>query len=149
VARSREEGAAHALAEFQRRVDAHLARIQQLQAFRSEYREQLQELATEGIAASRLREYAGFLGSLHRRIAKSHLELRDLEAELAGRRESWVQHRAKVQALDAVIASCREEQRRIEGRKEQVETDERAAAQHRRRQDVHAGKGEENESWGK
>jgi flagellar FliJ protein len=126
VARDREDAAAQVLAECQRRLAEHQARLQQLLTFRSEYTEQFQNAGSSGISAHQLQNYTAFLASLEHAVVCSQQRLENLHAELQRQRDNWVMSRAKTQGLEAVIQRYHLEQGRAEERREQAESDERA-----------------------
>jgi len=139
VARDREAAAAQGLADCQRRLAEHQARLQQLLAFRGEYTEQLQNAGSSGISGHQLQNYAAFLANLEHGIACSQQQLANLHEELQRQRDSWVMSRAKTQGLEAALQRYRLEQGRAEERREQAESDERALQGRWRTSDIEAG----------
>jgi len=125
LAQRREDSAAHALADFQRRLDEQQARLQQLLEFRREYSEQLNTSSRSGISSLRFHDYMVFLAKLDRSIAKSRQNLETLQREFQHKRHLWLMSHAKIQALEGVVKRDHREQERAQNRREQTDSDER------------------------
>jgi len=126
VAESREREAARVLGAAEQEVVAHRTRLQELQEYRVEYRNQLVSVGNGGIAAQRYVEYHRFLARLD--LAIEHQE-RLLEMTVRQREEKralWAEARAKMKAVEKVVERFVTEEEAERLRREQKETDERA-----------------------
>jgi flagellar FliJ protein len=131
IARDRETSLAQGLADCQRRLAEHQARLQQLLTFRGEYSEQLQNAGRNGISAYQVQNYVAFLANLDHGIAYSQQQLKNLREEFQRQRNSWMISHAKAEGLAVVMQRYRLEQGRITDRREQSENDERALQRYR------------------
>jgi flagellar FliJ protein len=125
VAQSREQEAAKALTESQKRFVDQQNRLQQLLLFRGEYATQFQAEGHGGISARRFQDYAAFLNNLDLGITQSQQQLERFQQELLRKQQAWMQTHTKVKALGEVIERDRKEQVRQEDQREQRDSDER------------------------
>jgi flagellar FliJ protein len=125
VAQRREDSAAQALADVQRRLTEQQRHLQQLLEFRREYSDQLQSNGHGGITALRLQTYMAFLARLDRSIAQCQQSLESFQKEFQRKRQLWLQSHAKTQALEGLIQLDHQKQEQLENRREQTDSDER------------------------
>jgi flagellar FliJ protein len=124
VARSKEDTAARALAEFQRRLGEQQTRLQQLLDFRREYGAQFQTAGQDGISVRRFQDYAIFMAKLDRTILQCKQDLERLQREFQHKHYTWTMSHAKTQALEEVVKRDRRQQAQLAGFREQADSDE-------------------------
>jgi flagellar protein FliJ len=132
------ELAAALAAARQRRIDAE-ARLAELQRYETDYHESFKRQAAEGLGSVALRDYRVFLGRLAEAVRQQQLVvLRAGEDEQAATR-TWQDAARRAKGLTAVVARWQGEERRVQDRRDQRDTDERALGAHTRRGAAAAG----------
>ena len=135
VARNREQDAAQGMAAQQRRLTALEQRLQQLQTYRREYANQLQDAGRGGLSPLQFQHYIAFINSLDHSIQNSRQQLESLRDQCREKREQWLQTRAKTRALETVVERRQAQQRQAEARREQAQADDLGPRRHGRRGD--------------
>jgi flagellar FliJ protein len=123
---SAERRLATSLVAFERRVTEGEAKLQELERYRIEYQEQFSLRAGRGMGVAELRDYQAFLARLGEAIRQQQLLLQRMRAERDAERLRWQEAARKAKALDHVVGVWRAEERRIQDRRDQHDTDERA-----------------------
>lgn len=126
VARGREQDAMHKLGQSQQYLDAQLAKLEELRAYREQYTRDFTASGENGLNATRLREFRAFLGKLGEAISQQEALIARYRSRHEEHREQWVKTRSHSQAIDKVVDRFREQERRQQERREQHEQDERA-----------------------
>ncbi len=132
LAGEREQQAARKLGERRQELQQQQRQLEELENYRTEYIEQLQRAARNGIGAVQLRHYQTFVGKLTEAIEQQRSVVLAAEREVALAREGWYQSHTRVKIVDSVISSCQSEEQQEAQRAEQKETDERALRASRR-----------------
>ena len=127
VASRREQHAARSLKESRDILARYEAQLQGLQDYRQEYVAGFERAGTDGMGAGRMKDYLVFLGKLDEAIQQLQTVISSSNERCEQDKTQWLATRAKFKALDEVIARYRREEDRNEVRREQRETDERAA----------------------
>jgi flagellar FliJ protein len=126
VAEQRERQAAVEMAEFRRFLDAQQAKLDELNAYRSDYARHFETAGRGGMDAARMADYRRILARLNDAIAYQEQRLANLHNDYEQVRRRWTDTRTRAAALDKVMERYREEERREGDRREQGESDERA-----------------------
>ena len=126
VAARREQHAARVLKESREILTRYQAQLRGLQNYRQEYLANFQQAGTGGMKAGRMKDYLVFLGKLDEAIEQLQTAIASSSARCEEDRGVWLASRAKLKALDSVIARYASEEQRDEIRREQREVDERA-----------------------
>ncbi|WP_461481192.1 flagellar export protein FliJ [Porticoccus sp.] len=119
LAREARDAAAKLLATKQRDQRLISVQIDQLVAYRLEYRNQLHGLATEGIELTTLREFQRFLAMLDNAIQQAQEKLAKHEQSVVQHRESWREKQQQLVGYDTLAARLNAVQRQGEQRREQ------------------------------
>jgi flagellar protein FliJ len=120
-ARQRSEDALAKLAAQQQLLAKAEHQLGELRRYRQEY-------ATTGVSAlsvTALLNRQSFIERIDQAIAQQTVEIARQNRQLEHARDHWKQTHARESALDSVVATHREQERRAEDRQEQAEVDER------------------------
>ncbi len=126
VAQRREQDAARVLKESRDTLRQYETQLENLKAYRQEYVLGFQQASVSGMGAGRMKDYLVFLSKLDDAINQLEAVMATTREDYERDRTQWVAKRARLKALDEVIARFRMEERRDEIRREQRDTDERA-----------------------
>ncbi len=126
VAQRREQDAARVLKESRDTLRQYETQLENLKAYRQEYVLGFQEASVSGMGAGRMKDYLVFLSKLDDAINQLEAVMATTREDCERDRTQWVAKRARLKALDEVIARFRMEERRDEIRREQRDADERA-----------------------
>ncbi|HEC12663.1 MAG TPA: flagellar export protein FliJ [Acidiferrobacteraceae bacterium] len=123
---TREQQAAVHMAESQRKLDAHNARLLELVQYRDEYAKAFQQAGSNGLEAIPMRDFQVFLEKLGNVISSQRSLVSQAQEEHAKTKTQWLKLRGKAQALDKVVSRYQLEERRQDASREQNEADEHA-----------------------
>jgi flagellar FliJ protein len=126
MAEGEERECAATVAGLQARLDDALRRCSELKRYVVEYQSMFQQRAAAGIGVSGLRDYQTFLARLNEAVRQQEIVVSQLESECARARVKWLEAAARKSALSKVIEHARSEDRKVEERRSQKETDEHA-----------------------
>lgn len=113
------------VAGFEKRLKDAETKLQELQRYRLEYQQQFTRRAGLGMGATDLRDYQAFLARLDEAIRQQVSVVARAGADRDTEKGKWQQAAIKAKALDHVIDKWRTEERRIQDKREQRESDER------------------------
>lgn len=119
--RARDMGAA------QRNLGAAETRLQELQQYHMDYVRGFQQTARAGRNVMALRDFQSFLGRLEEAIRQQEQIVAQARQGVAGSTQLWRSAARKVKAVETVVDRWQVDEQRQENRREQKETDERAA----------------------
>jgi flagellar FliJ protein len=125
VAEQRERKAAVEMAEFRRFLDAQQNKLDELNAYRSDYARHFETAGRGGMDAARMADFRRILARLNDAIVYQEQRLISLHNEYEQVRRRWTDTRTRAAALDKVMERYREEEQREGDRREQGESDER------------------------
>jgi flagellar protein FliJ len=120
LAHDRQEAAMQKLAEQQQRLAKAEAQLAELRRYREEYAE-----TSSGVTVSALLNRRQFVERIDNVIAQQINEVARQQRQLEQVRGQWRDAHAREQALGSVIDRYREQERKVEERREQAEIDER------------------------
>jgi len=133
VAGRREEDAARELAKQRELLARYEKQLQELQGYRNEYLDRLQDQTGAGVNSSRLQDYRVFLDKLDTAIGQQERVVAHQQNEVQRFHQRWVTLRTQCDAMDKAVERIRREERRQTERREQHESDEHATQQYRAR----------------
>lgn len=119
-ARARDVGAA------QRSLSAAEKRLQELQQYHADYLSGFQRSAKAGGNALALQDFQQFLRRLEDAVRQQEQIVAQARQSVAGSTTQWQSAARRVKAVDSVVGKWQVEERRLEGRLEQKDIDERA-----------------------
>lgn len=126
IAHEAERDCAVRVAGVERRLAEAEQRCQELRRYQAEYQQSLQQRGREGFDVRSLREYQVFLARLTGAIEAQQLLITQLQADCERERGLLRGAMTRHKALGKVIERVRGDERRLEERRMQRESDERA-----------------------
>lgn len=117
---------AMSVAAFEKRVFEGEAKLQELQNYKGEYEQQFSQRAGRGIGATDLRDYQAFLARLSEAIKQQQALVARARAEHQAERVKWQEALKRSKALGHVVERWQAEERHMNDRRDQRESDERA-----------------------
>ncbi len=126
LAQDREQQAGRLLGERRQLLQQYRQQLQELESYREEYLQRLQQAARNGIGAITLRHYQSFVGKLSEAIMQQQRIAEEAQQGVEEARNAWFQSRNRTKMVDSVMVNARTEEQRQELRSEQRESDERA-----------------------
>lgn len=117
---------AMSVAAFEKRVIEGEAKLQELQRYKGEYEQQFSHRAGRGIGATDLRDYQAFLARLAEAIKQQQALVNRARAEHEAERLKWQEALKRSRALGHVVERWQAEERHMNDRRDQRESDERA-----------------------
>lgn len=102
------------------------AQLEQLLQYKADYETALAERGSEGMEASRLRDYRAFLAKLNAAIDQQQRELAEAEGELRSKQAQWIDSTKRTRALDQLVDERQREELRVRDKAEQKRADEEA-----------------------
>lgn len=130
VSASREEKAARELVEAQQGLEAQMNQLEQLTAYRDEYRAAFQNGAAQGITGARLQSYRQFLAQLDAALEQQRRTVEAAQRVCQSRQQHWIAARGDSRRVEEVVAQARAAERAAEDRREQARSDEAAQRPH-------------------
>lgn len=113
----------------QRQLAQAEAKLAELERYCEEYRKQFAERALKGMDAPGLRDYQVFLARLNEAIRQQQAIVARARAERDAERQRWQSAQIRAKALGHVVEQWRLEEQRVQDRREQRDSDERAQRQ--------------------
>jgi flagellar FliJ protein len=114
------------VANYQKRLDEAQKRAIELRRYMVEYQSMFQQRAAAGMGVSGLRDYQTFLARLTDAVRQQDSVVAQVESDCARARVNWLEAAARKNAVSKVISSALTEDRKLEDRRSQKETDEQA-----------------------
>ena len=124
VAESRENKAARALGESQRKMREHTGRLEELKQYHCEYLERFRNASREGLSVPQMQEYRAFLMKLETAIRDQEKVLQMSRRECTGKKDAWQEKHIRTQALGKAMDRFRKAENKVEVSREQQATDE-------------------------
>jgi len=127
LADNREQEAARALAKAERALREAEKTLSDIESYRGEYNVRWRETAAQaaGLPARALREYQAFLDRLDQAMGQQRGRIELCRKDFEFRRQAWIATRRKTQTFDKAIERFQHQERRVEDKREQGDTDER------------------------
>jgi flagellar FliJ protein len=126
LAEEAERNCAAQLASAQDRLAEAERRCVDLKRYLGEYQNMFQRRATAGMGVSGMRDYQTFIARLGEAVRQQDRQVAQLQSECERARAHWLEAAARKSAVRKVIANVRSEDQKLEERRNQKESDERA-----------------------
>ena len=117
---------AMSVAAFEKRVLEAEAKLQELTRYKGEYEQQFSQRAGRGIGVADLRDYQAFLARLTEAIKQQTALVARARADHQAERVKWQEALKRSKALGHVVERWQAEERHMNDRRDQRESDERA-----------------------
>ena len=102
-------------------------KLEMLMKYRQDYVEQLQALMSEGLATAKLRNYQAFLVTLDGAIEQQRAIVAQALTRLDHGRDDWRNNKRRLNSFDTLAERVRRQELMAQAKREQRESDERAA----------------------
>jgi len=102
-------------------------KLEMLMKYRQDYVEQLQALMSEGLATAKLRNYQAFLVTLDGAIEQQRAIVAQAMTRLDHGRDDWRNNKRRLSSFDTLAERVRRQELMAQAKREQRESDERAA----------------------
>lgn len=129
LARSRSDDAARRLAVLLQAKASASEKLELLLQYRADYSEQLQLRMQAGLSSSQWRNYQNFLFTLDAGIEQQRTIATQADSRLDHGRADWRHQRQRLNAFDTLADRMQRQQLALQAKREQRDTDERAARQ--------------------
>lgn len=126
VVDDQERRKAEALALSERKVHEARTRLEELETYRGAYMQDFNRRAQGGLGGAAVREYQVFLSRLEEALQHQQQILSQAELARSAELENWRSAARRAAAVDTLAKHWRSEERRVEERRDQHETDERS-----------------------
>lgn len=133
LAQNRTDEATRRLGELQNAQLSAAEKLTLLRDYRRDYLDQLNARMRGGLTLSQLQNYQAFVNTLDGAIEQQTAIATQAEQRLSTGRSDWQQCKQKLNAYDTLASRAAQERQRMEGRREQQVSDERAARQFQHR----------------
>ena len=131
LAETEERDYCRAMAEAQQSLDQHVARLEELRAYRRDYaKRQAQGQSGGVIESARYADYQNFLRRLDDAVQAQHEVVRTTEQNRDAHRERWQAKRRKSESLQRVVERCRADETLDRERTQQKLLDEMPLPEH-------------------
>lgn len=135
LAETEERDYCRAMAEAQRSLDAHVARLDELRAYRREYAtRQADGHSGDTISSARYADYQNFLQRLDEAVHAQSELVRTTQQNRDAHRERWVVKRRRSESLQRVVERCTADELRHRERTQQKVQDDLTLPDHPFRQ---------------
>ncbi len=101
-------------------------RLSELLSYRDEYQRRLHEEGAAGLASGHMQEYLLFIARLDQAVGRQRERLQETALNYEQQKVRWLALHGKTLALDKAVERYRGEESRMDDRREQRESDERA-----------------------
>ncbi len=126
LAHDSERQAARALGVALQKLNESKEQLDQLNSYREEYTQRLQQAGVHGMSGQQLNEYHGFMAKIDAAITSQKSTIEKMQVILEDKKKFWSSKRGRSKALDSVLDSyLKKEQLKIDKR-DQREQDDRA-----------------------
>ena len=126
IAERSERDAAEALVASKQRLDQIEARLSELSRYRDEYGMQMRRDQREGLSINELKRHQLFMRRLEEGVEHARASLTRAREEWRSREAHWRDKRARLDALERVVARHRADEARARGRRDERAVDDRA-----------------------
>jgi flagellar FliJ protein len=124
LAEEKQEAAAERMRQAQARLAEALSRLDQLDAFRGEYRQRLQQSGERGIPVAQWQDFRRFIARLDDAMTTQQTEVDRCKQTFLLARQAWNNERKQLKAFEMLIEREREHLAALEGKRQQKLSDE-------------------------
>ncbi|MEH6560318.1 MAG: flagellar export protein FliJ [Marinobacter sp.] len=114
-------------------VEQHSEQVNNLNRYQQEYRDQIRNSQHGVVQVSRLQAWQAFIGQLDQVILQQQKQLTQAQAVFEARRHEWQQAWERRRGMEKYIATCRQQESRVQDLQEQKLSDEAAGRAFARR----------------
>lgn len=125
VSAQREKTAAEQVGQARKQLSQAEQQLSSLASYRSDYRQNLVNLGSEGVSAMLFRDYHKFLSRLDVAIDQQNQRLDKAGQQLTNALDEWAKANGKLKAMDSLITRVKLEEEKIEDKREQRILDDR------------------------
>ena len=111
-----------ATGESRRRLEEQMVRLGELNAYRQNYAELSQSM--RGVSSAHWKDYQNFMRRLDQAVRSQEQIVRDSEQNLELHRRRWLAKRQRLESLQRVLESCRDEEAMFAERRRQRALDD-------------------------
>ena len=129
LAEERQQAAAERMSLAQNRLNEARARLEQLDAFREEYRQRLVGGGGKGMSIVQYQDFRRFLSRLDEAMVQQQQDLDRSTQRFVMERQAWQMEYKKLKAYEKLLQREQEREAREEARRQQKQTDEFATRQ--------------------
>ncbi len=122
LAASEERRSGVATGQSSRKLAEQMARLSELNAYRSSYAERSREIG--GVSSAHWKDYQSFMHRLDQAVQSQQQIVRDSEQNLEGHRRRWLEKRRRLESLQRVLDSYRTAEYLHEERQQQRALDD-------------------------
>jgi flagellar FliJ protein len=133
VEQRREQAALEKMTRARQLLDQQLQRMQELQKYQADYRDQMRKSQQGVVSISRLQGWQAFIAQLDQVIGQQAGQVRRAEAEFEECRKGWQSAYERRRGMEKHIESCRRQEQRDQDIREQKQMDEAAGRAYGRR----------------
>lgn len=134
LAKRKSDKAVEDLGRLRRQHQDAEERLRQLEQYRDEYRQKLQDALSTGVSSSQWRDFQQFLASLDRAIEQQQSQIGEQRSRVDGGMSRWQSETRKLNAFETLHARGMHERSSRQAKDEQRQSDEMAAQLRRRQQ---------------
>jgi len=125
VSAQREKAAAESVGQARKQLSQAEQQLSALSTYRNDYRQNLVNLGSEGVSVMMFRDYRTFLNRLDVAIDQQNQRLDTMGKQLNRALDEWAKANGKLKAMDSLIARVRQEEEKLEDKREQRILDDR------------------------
>lgn len=129
LAQSKTDEAARRLGQLQNAHTSAADKLQMLVEYRQEYLDQMQQQMRGGLSAAQLRNFQNFIATLDGAIAQQRALTLQADARLAHGRTDWQYTKRRLSSFDTLANRAHQQHLLILSKRDQRDSDERAARQ--------------------
>ena len=129
LAQSKTDEAARRLGQLQNAHTSAADKLQMLVEYRQEYLDQMQQQMRGGLSAAQLRNFQNFIATLDGAIAQQRALTLQADARLAHGRTDWQYTKRRLSSFDTLANRAHQQDLLILSKRDQRDSDERAARQ--------------------
>ena len=129
LAQNKTDEATRRLGQLQSAQTSASAKLDMLVQYRQEYLEQFNGQMQGGLAASQVRNFQNFIGTLDSAIEQQRALTLQASTRLGHGRTDWQSNKRRLTSFGTLADRVRQQQLVVAGKKEQRESDERSARQ--------------------
>ncbi|SMF24915.1 flagellar export protein FliJ [Pseudogulbenkiania subflava] len=124
LAEEKQEASAERMRQAQARLAEALSRLDQLGAFRNEYRQRLLQGGGQGMAVAQWQDFHRFIARLDEAMATQQTEVDRCKQTFLLARQAWNNERKQLKAFETLIERERARQEVLEAKRQQKLSDE-------------------------
>lgn len=129
LAQSKTDEAAKRLGQLQNAHTSAADKLQMLVEYRQEYLDQMQQQMRGGLSAAQLRNFQNFIATLDGAIAQQRALMLQADGRLAHGRTDWQYTKRRLSSFDTLADRANQQDLLILSKRDQRDSDERAARQ--------------------